>query len=175
MTVFRSKVDHAGGEAVPHAARVAGQDRLASFLGVPLHVVPNFVELGDRGEDGYALGWWWAAVGFMAAHGLGPVDLDDVDGAAAGELVFVAGPSARGVTHQVLYLDGELWHDPHPSRAGVVEITEVLAWRPQTHDHKPTPMCPVIGPTGRCLQPHGHLAEQVDHTYPPAPTAETVP
>lgn len=142
---------------------------VASYLGVPLAVVPNFVELGERGEDGYALGWWWAAVGFMAAHGLGPVDLEDVDQGAPDEILFVAGPSLRGVQHQVLYLDGELWHDPHPSREGLLGVTEVIAWRPQLNDHQPTPMCPVVGRTGRCLHPAGHLAELADHLYPPAP------
>lgn len=34
------------------------------------------------------------------------------------------GTSPRGVPHAVVTLDGELWHDPHPSRAGLVSIDE---------------------------------------------------
>lgn len=172
MTAYANKVDQTILAGDPRRVGNCFAACVASFLGVPLRVVPNFVELGELGEDGYALGWWWAAVGFMAAHGLGPVDLDDVAEGAPSEILFVAGPSARGVAHQVLYRDGTLWHDPHPSHAGLLGITEVLAWRPQDHDHTPTPMCPVMGRTGQCLQPAGHLAERVFHTYPPAPIAQ---
>lgn len=113
----------------------------ATHLGIPLETVPHFVEV-DRGAtvDGSAGsdGWWWLLVGFMAGHGLWPVQLDAVTDGEPGEVLWVAGPSARGVLHQVLYRDGVLWHDPHPSRAGVLKVTEVLAWRPQLHDHAPT-------------------------------------
>ena len=41
-----------------------------------------------------------------------------------------SGPSPRGtnIQHAVVVKDGELWHDPHPSRAGVlsIETYEVL-------------------------------------------------
>lgn len=35
----------------------------------------------------------------------------------------------RGVSHMVVYHDGKLAHDPHPSRAGILEVkrTWVLA------------------------------------------------
>jgi hypothetical protein len=114
---------------------------VASYLGLDLEDVPHFVEHDpDVTVDGSTpiTTWWWLLVGFMAAHGLWPVDLDDVDQAEPGEIVFVGGRSERGVLHQVLYRDGELWHDPHPSRAGVQTVTEVLAWRPRRHDHNPT-------------------------------------
>lgn len=32
------------------------------------------------------------------------------------------GKSVRGLDHAVIVLDGELWHDPHPSRAGLTSI-----------------------------------------------------
>ena len=34
------------------------------------------------------------------------------------------GPSARGTQHSVIVLDGELWHDPHPSRAGLLSVEQ---------------------------------------------------
>lgn len=118
---------------------------VATYLARPLEDVPHFVETGeqlyrnelgrDAGEDRIA--WWAMLIGYMAAMGLWPVQLDSVDDADPGETVFVAGPSTRGVLHQVLYRDGELFHDPHPSRAGLVSISEVLAWRPSWHDHDP--------------------------------------
>lgn len=33
------------------------------------------------------------------------------------------GPGPRGVDHAVIVYDGQLWHDPHESRAGLVEVT----------------------------------------------------
>lgn len=35
---------------------------------------------------------------------------------------FAWGPSPRGVNHQVIYKDGKLFHDPHPSKAGILEV-----------------------------------------------------
>jgi hypothetical protein len=37
--------------------------------------------------------------------------------------VLVIGKSPRGVSHVVLYQNGKMIHDPHPSRAGVITIT----------------------------------------------------
>lgn len=114
---------------------------VASYLGLALELVPHFIELGSdlAGEGTDQQAWWWATVGFMAGHGLSPVELASFDEAEHDELLFVAGPSPRGVLHQVLYRGDRLWHDPHPSRAGVLAVIEILAWRPRNHDHAPTP------------------------------------
>lgn len=77
-------------------------------------------------------------LGYMAAAGCSPVQLDDVDQGDPGEYLFVAGMSPRGVMHQVIYRDGVLWHDPHPSHDGLVDVQSVLAWRPRRWDHLPT-------------------------------------
>lgn len=116
---------------------------VATFLGLPLSEVPHFIEHGEAintsegTEDRSA--WWAMTVGFMAGHaGLWPVFLDRLEDALPHETLFVAGKGKRGVLHQVLYRDGELWHDPHPDRSGVVAIEEILAWRPTQHNHEPT-------------------------------------
>jgi hypothetical protein len=107
---------------------------IATYLDVPLDQVPHFAEyLPDEGDA-----WWHLFIGFMAGRGLWPVQLDDPHDALPGEVTFVCGPSERGVLHQVLYRDGVLFHDPHPSRAGLLGVTEVLVWRPIRHDHEPT-------------------------------------
>lgn len=114
---------------------------VATFLGRPLDQVPHFVEIDEGatvdGSEG-STAWWWLLVGYMAGHGYWPHQLASPQDADPGEIVFVAGMSERGVLHQVLYRDGVLWHDPHPSRAGVLDVREVLAWRPVRHDHNPT-------------------------------------
>lgn len=113
---------------------------VASWLERPLDQVPHFVELGVQAHGEEDTVYWWAMfIGYMAGHGYWPVQLETPEAAEPGEIVFVMGMSPRGVCHQVLYRDGELWHDPHPSRAGIVDVREVLAFRPVRHDHAPTP------------------------------------
>lgn len=107
---------------------------VASFLHVDLEEVPHFAEYAPDDKDA----WWHFLLGFMAGHGYWCYDLPSVHEAEPGEWLFVMGPSPRGVMHQVIYRDGELFHDPHPSRAGVTEVKEVLVWRPVRHDHTPS-------------------------------------
>lgn len=120
---------------------------VATFLQRPLEEVPHFIEqgmeLGDSEDSGPM--WWVMLIGYMAGHGYWPVELDSIDDAEPGEAVFVMGMSPRDVMHQVIYRDGRLWHDPHPSRAGILDIREVLAWRPVRHDHTTPAETPLEG------------------------------
>ncbi len=119
---------------------------VATLLEVPLHEVPHFLEhgitWGDADETGAAStgnAWWAMLLGYLAGRGLWVEELPDLDSALPGERVLIAGMSPRGVLHQVIYADGRLWHDPHPSRAGVLDVREVLAVRPLPgFDHTPT-------------------------------------
>ena len=114
---------------------------VATHLGLSLSTVPHFIEHDREATvDGSTQSstWWDMLTGFMAAFGLWPVELTDPAEGEPKEILWVAGMSERGVLHQVLYRDGELWHDPHPSRAGVLDVREVLAWRLTLHDHTPT-------------------------------------
>lgn len=118
---------------------------IASLLDVPLDQVPHFVEYGihygdddvDKVSNGNA--WWAMMLGYLAARGYWPVELEKVTDAEPGEFLLVAGMSTRGALHQVIYRDGQLWHDPHPSRDGVLDVQEVLALRSLPgFDHTPT-------------------------------------
>jgi hypothetical protein len=119
---------------------------VATLLGIPLTEVPHFIEFGiayGDSEDVHDVSagnnWWAMLLGFMAAKGWWPVELDSVTSGEVGETLFVAGKSPRGVSHQVLYREGRLWHDPHPSRDGILTVDEVIAWRPLPgFDHEPT-------------------------------------
>lgn len=125
---------------------------VATAVGLPLCRVPHFVEWGqwfhnERRKDASDVDrkcWWAMFVGYAAGLGLIPEVVESPDDAAPGELVFASGPSPRGVAHQVLYRDGQLWHDPHPSRAGIVSfatdgVMYVLRPIPTAgHDHSPT-------------------------------------
>lgn len=45
-------------------------------------------------------------------------------------MVLVGGISNRGNRHAVLYLDGELWHDPWPDGSGIKRINDVDVFFP---------------------------------------------
>lgn len=119
---------------------------VATILGLSLSEVPHFIEFGiaygdseNVKEVSHGNNWWAMMLGFLAGRGLWVVELDKVTDADTHEFVLVAGMSPRGVVHQVVYREGRLWHDPHPSRAGVLDVREVLAVRPLPgFDHEPT-------------------------------------
>lgn len=112
---------------------------VATLLDIPLGHVPHFIEVGAalNGEDDQ-VAWWAMFLGFMAGKGQWPVELASVHAADEDEPVFVMGMSPRGVCHQVIYVNGELWHDPHPSHAGLVDVREVLRFEVARFDHTPT-------------------------------------
>jgi len=103
---------------------------LSMLTGIPLGEIPNFYHAGPSELDWWNAyhsflqkkGWWFISfhnakqVEHIAKHGKGYYE--------------VAGPSSRGVLHTVVYCNGELWHDPHPSREGVLNVTEVRFYYP---------------------------------------------
>lgn len=131
---------------------------VATALNLTLDEVPHFVEWGQwvaTGERKVNLDsdtadrshWWAMFLGFCWGRGVTPELVDSVNDAEPGEVVFVGGRSPRGVPHQVLYRDGVLWHDPHPSRAGLESIDGELWVLRQSgrHDHDPTTPLPEAG------------------------------
>lgn len=120
---------------------------VATALALPLEQVPHFIEYGveygdkvDPADTSTGNAWFTMMLGFFAGHGLWPISVDSPDDAEPGEIVFVHGPSERGVSHQVLYRNGVLWHDPHPSRAGLLSIADeglFVLRRFSAFDHNP--------------------------------------
>lgn len=119
---------------------------VATLVGVPLDQVPHFIEFGivygdseDVGAVSTGNNWWAMLLGYLAAKGYWPVELEALTDAETDEFLLVAGMSPRGLLHQVIYRGDRLWHDPHPSRDGVLDVREVLAVRPLPgFDHAPT-------------------------------------
>lgn len=118
---------------------------IASLVNEPIDRVPHFVEFGihwgdgedDKVSNGNA--WWAMMLGYLAGKGYWVTELDGLGDADPDEFLLVAGMSPRGVLHQVIYREGVLWHDPHPSRDGITDVREVLAVRPlDGFDHTPT-------------------------------------
>lgn len=98
---------------------------VASLLELPIEDVPNFCAFEQ---------WVHEYVSFLNEHGFdlianhyfpdGPFPRDL--GAGVDGLFIAAGPSPRGLNHAVIIdTRGNLIHDPHPSRAGVLRLVEV--------------------------------------------------
>lgn len=50
-----------------------------------------------------------------------------------GTYYLVSGYSPRGVMHICIYKDGQLWHDPHPSRDGLMDERHFEYFEPLPH------------------------------------------
>lgn len=93
------------------------QAATASLLGLSLDEVPNFME--------QPRGFWQSFWEFLASRGLEAIELSGERHFDVFHLAY--GPSLRGVSHAVVYRAGELAHDPHFSRAGLIKVdTTVL-------------------------------------------------
>lgn len=95
------------------------QAAVASLLDLDLDEVPHFIECGED-ED-----WLERLVTFGAGRGYRVVYRPDpvMFGLAFGR-------SPRDAAHAVVCLDGEIVWDPHPSRDGLVSISNYVEWAP---------------------------------------------
>jgi hypothetical protein len=99
------------------------QASLASILELPLDAVPHFLAIADEPAH-----WELAFMDWLEERGVGLIRRE-------GDWVFdgfylASGPSPRGVSHMVVYRDGSLAHDPHPSRAGILSVSRTWVLAP---------------------------------------------
>ncbi|MER8030719.1 hypothetical protein ABTZ78_17370 [Streptomyces bauhiniae] len=94
------------------------QAATASLLDLPLDDVPHFAEHDD---------WLERLAAFCHSYGYTLQFQPVTDYCAYG---MAWGPAERGVRHAVCWADGRMAHDPHPSRAGLLAVTELLALVP---------------------------------------------
>lgn len=97
---------------------------LAMVFGCP-EILPNFNTMADtdRGRQ-KAVDTWLAERGWRSLRlgcdgEIGLRYFANIGPSIAG------GYSSRGAYHGVVYLDGKLFHDPHPDRSGLVKVDEV--------------------------------------------------
>jgi hypothetical protein len=93
------------------------QAAVASLLELPLQSVPHFV---SQASD-----WLERMAAFCNAHGY-QLQTQPVDEHCAYGMAW--GPSERGVRHAVCWADGRMVHDPHPSRVGLLHVTDLIAF-----------------------------------------------
>lgn len=99
---------------------------LATLLDFPLKAVPNFAEMP-------AYAWQESMYRWLSFYGLDALQHFACDPAPNG-VAMATGPSPRGVRHSVVFLDGVMAHDPHPSRAGLLSIDSYWTIVPLTEE-----------------------------------------
>lgn len=95
---------------------------IASVFNLDPDDVPHFVQYVEHpaGTDSHL--WWWALVGFGAAHGWRIDYVTNEDDIAPMGWALADGKSQRGHSHVVVCHDRKLLWDPHPSDAWLVAI-----------------------------------------------------
>lgn len=92
---------------------------IASLLDLPLADVPHFAAVEEAGGENF----WLHVAGFCRAKGYSYVCLNAARFFWADDAIYhgITGPSPRGngTTHIVVGRNGKVFHDPHPSRAGL--------------------------------------------------------
>lgn len=97
------------------------QAAVASLLDLDLEDVPHFVESdGDWVAEFEA---WVETAGYRIQWG-GPRDSPPAFGLAFGFT------NRSGERHAVVYRDGAMVWDPHPSQAGLTSVSNYVAWQP---------------------------------------------
>ena len=93
---------------------------LASILELPLAQIPHVMVHDD---------WWQRLVAWARGRGWEPIHLEETAKPGqrhwywpGGGYAIAGGPCERGSRHACVYLDGHLVHDPHPTRAGLLEV-----------------------------------------------------
>lgn len=88
---------------------------IASIMDMQLWMVPPFENMFQR-DYLERVEEWLNLFGKSLRLGTEETDFD------SGFYYIASGRSPRGVLHSVVYLDGKLAHDPHPSRLGIKSV-----------------------------------------------------
>lgn len=98
---------------------------IACVLGLDLEDVPNVEVL-------YAVNknfWLTVFVNWASSIGYDYVQIDENEW-DEDELYLANGLTERGTMHSVIFKNGKMFHDPHPSNSGLVEVKFYSAMRP---------------------------------------------
>ena len=95
---------------------------LASILELQLSEVPEFEKWKEDTEE-----WWWELNKWLEEIGFTLLQWSDGNPSWLPGYYLVSGISERGISHIVVYQNGKMVHDPHPSKTGLKEIKESWA------------------------------------------------
>lgn len=100
------------------------QAAVASICEMELIDVPHFAALPDDI-------WFETMCNWLYDKGWEFEDYESISDSS--EYMLTIGPSPRGVSHAVVYKDGSLAHDPHPSKAGILNVKWCASIKPLTY------------------------------------------
>ena len=95
---------------------------LASVLELPLSKIPEFENMGKK--------WFSKLTKWLETLGLYPVIWREEVVLPGYYFVIGQSPRDKKITHQVVYFNGKMIHDPHPSRDGIINIKETMVLVP---------------------------------------------
>lgn len=95
---------------------------IASLLDLPLWMVPPFEDMFARGEWRERTDVWLAKMFHVRMCRKWEHIPEQLP-----KFYIANGPSPRGVDHSVIFSNGKLIHDPHPSDAGIEKV-EWVYW-----------------------------------------------
>lgn len=102
----------------------------ASYLDLPVEECPQLQVLYGCNHPGnffeQVMALWLKSFGLKEVFWPAPEAAEQL--AQRDDYYFAIGPSPRGnnTYHQVIYKNGKLFHDPHPSRDGILSETEFI-------------------------------------------------
>jgi hypothetical protein len=90
---------------------------VASLLGLVIEDVPCFDVPGKM--------WLRLFDEWLRGRDLAPIILWPKGGIIPSNVHYIAGGKGpRGLPHSVIYLNGEMVHDPHPDRTGLLNVSD---------------------------------------------------
>ena len=108
------------------------QAAVATLLSLNLDDVPDFCQAGDdKWFDDFQE--WLSRRGMCATIVQCESD-DEFRMIAPNGACLVGGTSPRGFDHAVVYLDGKLFHDPHPDGGGLTSLSDIIVVWPLSWD-----------------------------------------
>lgn len=111
-----------GLDAVPEERGNCFSTCIACLLGIDTALVPNFCGLYGEREWMVQANRWLSEKGLLLVHFQGADPLASIPEYQEHATMIASGLSPRGHKHSVLWRNGKLLHDPHPSGAGLVEV-----------------------------------------------------
>lgn len=95
-----------------------GEASVATLFGLKLEDVPTFYD--PEGDPSPSYRYWRNFENFCMSQGFWVIRRE---AEICIEATYLAsGPSARGCAHMVVMRNGKLFHDPHPSRKGLIRV-----------------------------------------------------
>jgi len=108
------------------------QAAVATLLSLNLDDVPDFCQAGDdKWFDDFQE--WLSRRGMCATIVQCESD-DEFRMIAPNGACLVGGTSPRGFDHAAVYLDGKLFHDPHPEGGGLTSLSDIIVVWPLSWD-----------------------------------------